>query len=138
MLAQAVRETPGHDPVGYVRADAADLPFADATFDAISCYGALYLMDDPFAALHEMVRVLKPGGRIAVLTTCARGPSHLRRPSVAASQLAPLRLFERPRRSPWRSLLQGWSTSNARSPRRRRPSVPRSPTSAKSSPHPDD
>ena len=74
-----MRETPGHDPVGYVRADAADLPFADATFDAISCYGALYLMDDPFAALHEMVRVLKPGGRIAVLTTCARGPSHLRR-----------------------------------------------------------
>ena len=94
MLAQAVRETPGHDPVGYVRADAADLPFADATFDAISCYGALYLMDDPYAALHEMVRVLKPGGRIAVLTTCARGPSHLRRLSVAASQMAPLRLFD--------------------------------------------
>lgn len=94
MLAQAVEETPADNPVAYVRADGADLPFADATFDAVSCYGALYLMDDPFASLHEMIRVLKPGGRIAVLTTCARGPEPVRRLSVAASQLAPLRLFD--------------------------------------------
>lgn len=94
MLAQAVEETPADDPVAYLRADGADLPFADATFDAVSCYGALYLMDDPFASLHEMIRVLKPGGRIAVLTTCARGPEPVRRLSVAASQLAPLRLFD--------------------------------------------
>ncbi len=94
MLAQAVRETPKDDPLGYVRADGADLPFSDATFDAVSCYGALYLMGDPFGSLREMVRVLKPGGRIAVLTTCARGPAPLRRFSVAASQLAPLRLFD--------------------------------------------
>ena len=94
MLAQAVEETPSDGPVAYLRADGADLPFADATFDAVSCYGALYLMDDPFASLHEMIRVLKPGGRIAVLTTCARGPEPVRRLSVAASQLAPLRLFD--------------------------------------------
>lgn len=94
MLAQAVEETPAGDPVAYLRADGADLPFEDATFDAVSCYGALYLMDDPFASLREMVRVLKPGGRIAVLTTCARGPEPVRRLSVAASQLAPLRLFD--------------------------------------------
>jgi SAM-dependent methyltransferase len=94
MLAQAVRETPNEDPVGYVRADGADLPFPDGTFDAVSCYGALYLMDDPFGSLGELIRVLKPGGRIAVLTTCARGPARLRRLGVAASQLAPLRLFD--------------------------------------------
>lgn len=94
MLAQAVRETPSGSPVGYVRADAADLPFPAATFDAVSCYGALYLMDDPFGALDELLRVLKPGGRIAVLTTAARGPAAVRRASVAASQLAPLRLFD--------------------------------------------
>ena len=79
MLAQAVRDTPPGSPVGYVRADAVDLPFDDATFDAVSCYGALYLMDDPFGALREMIRVLAPGGRIAVLTTCARGPAPVRR-----------------------------------------------------------
>ena len=95
MLAQAVEETPGSAPVGYVRADAADLPFVDDAFDAVSCYGALYLMDDPVAALAEMMRVLKPGGRIAVLTTCARGPRPLRSVSVAVSRVGALRLFDR-------------------------------------------
>ena len=94
MLAQAVRETAPDSRVDYVRADAVDLPFPDGTFDAISCYGALYLMDDPFGSLREMIRVLAPGGRIAVLTTCARGPEPLRRAEVAASRLAPLRLFD--------------------------------------------
>lgn len=94
MLAQAVRDTPDDSPVGYVRGDAIDLPFGDATFDAVSCYGALYLMDDPMGALREMIRVLRPGGRIAVLTTCARGPAPVRKAGVAASRLAPLRLFD--------------------------------------------
>ena len=94
MLAQAVRDTPDGSPVGYVRGDAIDLPFSDATFDAVSCYGALYLMDDPMGALGEMIRVLRPGGRIAVLTTCARGPAPGRQLGVAASKLAPLRLFD--------------------------------------------
>jgi len=94
MLAQAVRDTPPDLPIGYVRADAVDLPFDDGTFDAISCYGALYLMDDPFGALREMIRTLVPGGRIAVLTTCARGPAPMRRIGVAASRWAPVRLFD--------------------------------------------
>lgn len=95
MLAQAVSETPPGAPVAYLRADAADLPFVDASFDAVCCYGALYLMDDPSAALTELMRVLKPGGRIAVLTTCARGPQPMRRLSVATSRLGALRLFDR-------------------------------------------
>ncbi|MDX1888222.1 class I SAM-dependent methyltransferase [Mycolicibacterium sp. 050158] len=94
MLAQAVRESTPGSPVGYVRADAADLPFADRTFDAVSCYGALYLMDDPFGALREMTRLLKPGGRVAVLTTCARGPAPVRRLGAAMSRKAPLRIFD--------------------------------------------
>lgn len=97
MLAQAVLETPRNGAAGdvdYVRADAIDLPFADGTFDAVSCYGALYLMDDPFGSLREMIRVLKPGGRIAVLTTCARGPAPVRRAAVAASRRTPLRVFD--------------------------------------------
>ncbi len=53
------------------------LPFADATFDAVCCFGALYLMPEPFRVAREMVRVLRPGGRVAILTSYApdRPPS---------------------------------------------------------------
>ena len=53
----------------YVRGDARTLPFTDETFDAVCCFGALYLMPEPFRIAHEMVRVLRPGGRIAILTS---------------------------------------------------------------------
>ncbi|MDP9865006.1 MULTISPECIES: class I SAM-dependent methyltransferase [Streptosporangium] len=68
MLARAVRDTRSGS-VGYVRADAVDLPFRPASFDAVCCLAALYLFARPFDALAEMARVLRPGGRIAVMTT---------------------------------------------------------------------
>jgi len=45
-----------------VRADALHLPFADGAFGAIVNLAALDLYPDPEAALHECLRVLKPGG----------------------------------------------------------------------------
>lgn len=53
----------------YVRGDARELPFGAETFDAVCCFGALYLMPEPFRIAREMVRVLRPGGRIAILTS---------------------------------------------------------------------
>jgi ubiquinone/menaquinone biosynthesis C-methylase UbiE len=45
--------------------DACELPFADNTFDAISCrLGFMFFRDTPLA-IREIARVLKPGGRIA-------------------------------------------------------------------------
>src|SRR5262249_45719532 len=42
------------------------LPFADATFDAVaSQFGIMFFNDRP-GALREMMRVLRPGGRLAV------------------------------------------------------------------------
>ena len=42
------------------------LPFADATFDAVvSQFGFMFFDDQP-GALREMMRVLRPGGRLAV------------------------------------------------------------------------
>ncbi len=45
--------------------DVCELPFADNSFDAISCrFGFMFFPDMQLAA-NEMARVLKPGGRIA-------------------------------------------------------------------------
>jgi len=50
-----------------VRCDAERLPFADARFDCVSVGFGLRNMTHKDAALAEMVRVLKPGGRLLVL-----------------------------------------------------------------------
>jgi SAM-dependent methyltransferase len=60
--------------VAYVRGDACALPFADASFDAVCCFAALYLIERPLVALDEIARVLAPGGRVALLSSCHRGP----------------------------------------------------------------
>eukprot|EP00793_Prasinoderma_coloniale_P003578 PRCOL_00002952-RA len=49
-------------PVSLVRADAARLPFATASVDAIHAGAALHCWPSPLAALAEISRVLKPGG----------------------------------------------------------------------------
>jgi SAM-dependent methyltransferase len=84
MLARAVADTAaaGYEQVAYVRGDAADAPFLDASFDAVCCFAALNLFADPYAALDSFTRVLTPGGRLAIFTS-ARGRS------------LPLRTFER-------------------------------------------
>jgi demethylmenaquinone methyltransferase/2-methoxy-6-polyprenyl-1,4-benzoquinol methylase len=46
--------------------DALALPFADDTFDAVTISFALRNVVDPDAALREMARVTKPGGRLVV------------------------------------------------------------------------
>lgn len=68
MLARAIRDNSGTH-AGYLRGDARVLPFADGTFDAVCCFGALYLIPDPLTAAREMIRVLAPGGRIAISTS---------------------------------------------------------------------
>ncbi len=45
--------------------DVCELPFADNTFDAISCRFGFMFFPDMLLAAKEMARVLKPGGRIA-------------------------------------------------------------------------
>jgi SAM-dependent methyltransferase len=99
MLGRAVRDTPaarGSDGnVAYVRGDATRLPFRDASFDAVCCYAALHLFPDPFAGLDEMARVLTPGGRIAVFTSCrTRTPAARTWDGFVGSRLG-MRMFER-------------------------------------------
>jgi len=46
-------------------ADACNLPFPDASFDAVSCRMGFMFFPETRRAVQEFVRVLKPGGRIA-------------------------------------------------------------------------
>jgi ubiquinone/menaquinone biosynthesis C-methylase UbiE len=50
-----------------VRADATRLPFAAESFDAVMLVSMLHHVDDPAEALTEAKRVLRPGGRLAVM-----------------------------------------------------------------------
>lgn len=73
MLEVAVRDTAAEN-VAYVRGDACNLPFRDGSFDAVCCFAALYLIEEPQRAIREIARVLAPGGRAALMATCSRGP----------------------------------------------------------------
>ena len=55
--------------VGWVGADALQLPFSDAAFDAVTHGYLLRNVIDIPRALAEQYRVLKPGGRVVVLDT---------------------------------------------------------------------
>jgi SAM-dependent methyltransferase len=51
----------------FVRADAASLPFADASLSGAVCGGTLNELGDPAMALRETHRVLEPGARLAIM-----------------------------------------------------------------------
>ena len=61
-----IRAAAEHLDVRFVEGDAEDLPFPDASFDAVlSIYGVMFAPDHDRAAA-ELSRVCRPGGRIAL------------------------------------------------------------------------
>lgn len=94
MLKRAVLDNSGPRTC-YVRGDASTLPFGDETFDAVCCFGALYLMPEPFRVAHEMVRVLTPGGRVAILTSYAGQSPPVRHAMTGGARVIGLRMFDR-------------------------------------------
>jgi SAM-dependent methyltransferase len=94
MLASAVRRGGGAN-LAYVRGDASDLPFDDGAFDAVCCFAALYLIEEPMRAIDEIVRVLAPGGRVALLASCNRGPLPPRVLGAVTHAVAGARMFGR-------------------------------------------
>ena len=94
MLARAAAERPVAGET-YVRASATDLPFRDGSFDAVCCFAALYLIEDPLLAVAEIARVLAPGGRVALLSSVARGPLPAGVSDAVVRPLTGVRIFGR-------------------------------------------
>lgn len=69
MIAMARDANIGRANVEFTKADAARLPFADASFDAAVTVQCLCFVPDVRLALAEVFRVLRPGGRLVVLDT---------------------------------------------------------------------
>src|SRR6476660_5579870 len=70
MLTQAVaksRKRDSHPRIGFVQADAQQLPFADGAFEVVTVAFGLRNVADMDRGLTEMARVTRPGGRVAVL-----------------------------------------------------------------------
>jgi len=71
MLRHARRKAAGAEaPPRFLAGDALALPFANAAFDLCTVAFGIRNVEDPVAALREMARVTKPGGRVVVLEFC--------------------------------------------------------------------
>lgn len=66
MLALAEQRCAGHDHVRFAEADATSLPVDDGAFDAALCVQVLEYVEDVPAALAELHRAVRPGGRVVV------------------------------------------------------------------------
>jgi demethylmenaquinone methyltransferase/2-methoxy-6-polyprenyl-1,4-benzoquinol methylase len=66
MLRQGVRRQAGVRGLGFTAGDALRLPFGDASFDAVTISFGIRNVSDTRAALVEMLRVTKPGGRLLI------------------------------------------------------------------------
>lgn len=65
--AQEARRHHGRAPIDFVAASFDRLPFPDGSFDLVWCAQSLYSLPDPAVAIAHMARMLRPGGRVAVL-----------------------------------------------------------------------
>lgn len=67
MVSEAVRRHPGPPGISFELADAAKLPFDTSSFDACRAERVLQHVADPDQTVREIARVLRPGGRVALM-----------------------------------------------------------------------
>ncbi|KAB2944101.1 MAG: class I SAM-dependent methyltransferase [Hyphomicrobium sp.] len=87
MLAEAgkLARARGLTNVDAAKADAGKLPFADASFDLVTCRLAAHHFPDPAAFVGEAWRVLKPGGAFALVDNVS--PDAMLLPDATPAQL---------------------------------------------------
>lgn len=66
MLARARRYggAGGNSTVEFVECDIESMPFGDGEFDLVVCFSGLHCLPDPAAAVREMARCVRRGGRV--------------------------------------------------------------------------
>ncbi len=72
------RSRPGGNQIRWCAADALDLPFEDARFDAVTSGYLIRNVANPYRAFAEQFRVLKPGGKVVCLDTSPPGEGLLK------------------------------------------------------------
>lgn len=77
MLRRAQAKAAGRRELRFIAGDALALPFPDAAFDAATVGFGIRNVADLDAALREMARVVRPGGRVVILEITT--PARLRR-----------------------------------------------------------
>ncbi len=95
-------------PFNYAEIDAQEIPFADASLDAVIANHMLYHVADRNKALAEIRRVLKPGGRLYAATN---GSAHIRELKNWLLQVFPAELLSKAGAGPAVSAL-GFSLDN--------------------------
>lgn len=86
MRAEAERHA-GHPRVRYLAGEAANMPLPDASADFLLMFLSFHHFPDQPAALREIARVVKPGGRVFLRSTFrARIPNHWWRAYFPRSQ----------------------------------------------------
>jgi SAM-dependent methyltransferase len=70
-------------------------PLRDGVVDGVCCYAALHMFADPGAALASFARVLRPGGRLTLLTSARHPDQPLRALDTVGGRLSGQRMFER-------------------------------------------
>ncbi len=104
------------DAARTVQGRAQQLPFAPASFDAVTCHLAFMLFDDLPAVVDELARVLVPGGRFVALLgggpVADDGDAFHRFLAVLRPRITAPRRFGDPRgksEAGWCELFAGWS-----------------------------
>ena len=68
-----VRQTRGGRRIRFVAHDAEHLPWPDASFDTVASVNTFHHLDRPMRVFKEMLRVLKPGGKLVLCDFSPRG-----------------------------------------------------------------